>query len=201
MTQERDGYFDAMYGASNDPYGLRTRWYEERKRAVLLAALPARRYRRAYEPGCGAGELTIGLAARCDAVFASDASQRAVAIAQERNRGLHNVRIEQQVLPGDWPRENGGFDLIVLSELGYFLDEAAMREVASGCARSLDADGTLVACDWLPDFPQRAMPTRDVHAALVGIGLARIARHEEDDFLLQVWSRDARPVAVREGIR
>lgn len=201
MTQERDGYFDAMYGASDDPYGLRTRWYEERKRAVLLAALPARRYRRAYEPGCGAGELTIGLAARCDEVLASDASQRAVAIARERNRGLHNVRIEQHALPGDWPGDAGAFDLVVLSELGYFLDATAMREVASGCARSLGADGTLVACDWLPDFAQRVMPTRDVHAALVGIGLTRLVRHEEDDFLLQVWSRDARSVAAREGVR
>ena len=31
---------------------------------LLLAALPQRRYRRAYEPGCGVGELTPGAGAR-----------------------------------------------------------------------------------------------------------------------------------------
>jgi hypothetical protein len=33
-------YFDALYAASDDPYASRQRWYEARKRAVLLAALP-----------------------------------------------------------------------------------------------------------------------------------------------------------------
>ncbi|MET3383189.1 hypothetical protein SAMN05443580_1361, partial [Variovorax sp. OV084] len=29
----------------------------------------------------------------------------------------------------------------------------------------------------------------------------RLAFHEEDDFVLQVWTRDGRSVAEREGIR
>ena len=55
-----------------DPWRTRTSWYERRKLAVLLAALPAQRYRHAAEPGCGTGELTRLLATRCDAVTASD---------------------------------------------------------------------------------------------------------------------------------
>lgn len=200
-NHDNRAYFDGLYGASDDPYALRTRWYEERKRALLLAALPQRRYRRAFEPGCGVGELTLALSRRCDEVLAGDRSERAVAIAAERTRGLHNVRVERQDLPADWPHDAGRFDLIVFGELGYFMDAAAMRRLANCCELSLDAGGTLVACDWRCGFEERVLPTDEVHGALSALGLARLVRHEEDDFLLQVWSRDGRSVAQREGIR
>jgi len=48
---------------------------------------------------------------------------------------------------------------------------------------------------------ERALSTDAVHAALAALGLTRIARHEEDDFLLQVWSRNGRSVAEHEGLR
>jgi len=201
MTTDRHDYFDAMYGESDDPYALRTRWYELRKRDALLAALPRARYRCAYEPGCGVGELTAALAPRCDTLLASDFNDGALAAAQARIAGLQNVRVQKQDLPGDWPDAQGPFDLIVLSEVGYFLDADAMRTVARHCLGSLDSDGTLVACDWRPDFDGRVLPTDSVHAMLSDLGLTRIVRHEEDDFLLQVWSREARSVAQQEGIR
>lgn len=201
MTTPAHAYFDQMYGASDDPYGLRTRWYEERKRNLLLAALPARRYANAYEPGCGVGELTLALASRCERLLASDLSHHAVAIARNRCASLDHVHIHQQDLPAEWPDAAGPFDLIVLSEVGYFLTASAMNALAACCARSLDAAGTIVACDWRPHFAERALPTDEVHAAIDALGLARIVRHEEDDFVLQVWSQDARSVAQREGIR
>jgi SAM-dependent methyltransferase len=194
-------YFERLYGASDDPYALRARWYEERKRALVLAALPRRRYRHAFEPGCGIGEFTVGLAARCDAVLASDRSARAVELARRRTCGLSNVRIERQDLPAEWPRNAVAFDLIVLSEIGYFLHLPAMRTLARHCGHSLADDGTLVACDWRPDFAQRALQTDMVHAQLAELGLTRLVRHEESDFLLQVWSREGRSVAQQERIR
>ena len=196
-----DSYFDRLYGASDDPYALRSRWYEARKRALLLAALPERHYGRVFEPGCGVGELTALLADRTDQLLASDGSERAVAIATQRCSDLPQVRIVRQALPDDWPHEDGPFDLIVLSELGYFLDAAGMARLAGCCARSLATGGTLVACDWRPDFDARVLPTDAVHATLEALGLPRLLRHVEDDFLLQLWSRDARSVAERDGIR
>ncbi|WP_260397044.1 class I SAM-dependent methyltransferase [Variovorax sp. KBW07] len=194
-------YFDALYAASDDPYALRERWYEARKRAVLLAALPQARYRKVYEPGCGIGELTLALSHRCDELLASDFSAHAVDIARKRTAAVANVRVAQHALPMDWPRDAGRFDLIVLSELGYFLDRRDMQRVAECCRDSLEPDGTLVACDWRPDFAQRSLSTKEVHGVLADLGLARLALHEEDDFVLQVWARDGRSVAEREGIR
>lgn len=200
-TGDTEAYFQRLYGATEDPYGLRDRWYEERKRALILASLPRRRYPRAFEPGCGAGEFTVALAGRCDSVHASDRSARAVEITRRRTAGLGNVHVERQDLPADWPPERAAFDLIVLGELCYFLSLDAMRELARRCERSLDEGGTLIACDWRADFAERSLATDEVHAQLAALGLARLARHEEDDFLLQVWSRDGRSVAQHEGIR
>lgn len=194
-------YFEGLYGANDDPYGLDDRWYEQRKRALLLASLPRPRYRNAYEPGCGAGALTAELAPRCQALLAADFSARAVEVTRTRTASLPGVRVERHRLPDDWPGASGPFDLIVLSELGYFLDADAMAVLAQRCAGSLAADGTLLACDWRIDFPQRRLATQSVHALLENLGLHRLARHEEDDFLLQVWSADARSVAQREAIR
>lgn len=194
-------YFEKLYGASADPYGLRTRWYEQRKREVTLAALPHARYRWAYEPGCGAGELTVALAERCGAVLASDFSEHALVSARARTANVTNIRLATHALPGEWPHAAAPFDLIVVSEIGYFLEAAAMQQMAACCAQSLGPDGVLVACHWRPDFAERVLSTDAVHAALDAIGLACTVRHEEADFLLQVWCRDPRSVAQREGIR
>jgi len=201
MSQGTLQYFDALYAAYDDPYGVRSRWYEERKRALLLAALPQQRFFRAYEPGCGVGELTLALAPRCERLLASDGAERAVSVARQRVAALPHVRVELHRLPAQWPRHEGAFDLIVLSEMSYFLDEEAMVELARCCKDTLSAGGTLVACDWRLDFAQRCISTDLAHRILGELGLARLLRHEEEDFLLQVWSRDGRSIAQREGIR
>lgn len=194
-------YFDSLYGAADDPYGVRSRWYEARKRALLLASLTRPHYRSAYEPGCGTAELTAALAERCDRVLASDFNAHAVDVARRRTAGLPQVRVERHALPQDWPHADGPFDLIVLGEIGYFIEPDAWAAVAQAGLASLAPDGDLVACDWRPDFAQRSLSTADVHGALAALGLARLVLHEEDDFVLQVWARDARSVAQREGIR
>ncbi len=194
-------YFESLYGANDDPYGVRDRWYERRKRALLLASLPRQRFASAYEPGCGTGELTFELARRCDRVLASDWSPRALAFARKRNAGWPQVTLQRHELPRDWPGDKAAFDLIVLSELGYFLDRRALVIVADQCASSLSAGGVLVACDWKPDFDERAVSTSEVHDTLSRIGLHELVAHAEDDFILRVWSSDPRSVAQREGIR
>lgn len=199
-TGSLESHFDALYQGADDPYGVQSRWYEQRKRAIVLASLPRARFRKCYEPGCGTGELTAALAARCDTVLATDFSAVALRAARERTAGLPHVQLAQHRLPGDWPADQR-FDLVVLSELGYFLPVAAIEALARHCAATLDADGVLLACDWCPDFAERATPTATVHAVLAATGLAPLALHVEDDFVLRVWARDARSVAQREGIR
>ena len=42
-------YFDDLYAAADDPWSLRSRWYEQRKYALTTAVLPRLRYADAVE--------------------------------------------------------------------------------------------------------------------------------------------------------
>jgi LmbE family N-acetylglucosaminyl deacetylase/SAM-dependent methyltransferase len=192
------GYFDDLYAHADDPWGLADRWYEHRKRELLLAALPRPRFRRAFEPGCAIGLLTEQLIGRCDEVIAADAADRAVELTRERVTGLGQVTVSRMSIPTDWPT-GGSFDLIVLSEVAYYVER--LEELAQRLRDSLDPDGIVVLCHWrhaAPDHPHTAW---EVHRELPLLaGLSRLVRHEEDDFLLDVVGRRPESVAVREGI-
>jgi SAM-dependent methyltransferase len=191
----RPGYFDDLYARSPDPWGLDDRFYEQRKRDLVLASLPQQTFRRAFEPGCATGALTERLATRCAEVVAWDGAAVGLAAARSRLADQPHVRFEQRRIPDDWP--DGRFDLVVLSEVGYYCPDLDL--LAARIKSALDTDGALLACHWrrpAPDHPHRA---ESVHAA-IGRELHRIVRHEEDDFLLEVWSRSGRSVASETGI-
>lgn len=182
-------YFEAMYEQADDPWHLAERWYEERKYDLTVAALPLPRYRRAFEPACSVGELTRRLAGRCDELLACDRVASAVATAQDRAAGLDHVTVRQLTLPEEWP--DGAFDLIVLSELLYYLDSAAFEQLLERALRALEPGGTLVTAHW--DHPVAEHLTTgariaDRIAALPGLRL--LADHREPDFVLQVHGRD-----------
>ncbi|MFL9906437.1 class I SAM-dependent methyltransferase [Paraburkholderia sp. RL17-337-BIB-A] len=194
-------YFDQLYKSSDDPWNLREGWYERRKRSLTLALLPRPRYRNAFEPGCANGELTAELAARCDALLAADLHETAVRLARERVAGLPQVRVEQRTVPRQWPVDAGPFDLIVISEFAYYLDSADLETLAARIAASLTTDGTLLACHWRRPFAEALESADTAHALFdARCGLSRLAHHDEADLLIDVWSRDARSVAQREGL-
>jgi LmbE family N-acetylglucosaminyl deacetylase len=187
-------YFDALYHKADDPWGLADRFYERRKRNLLLASLPRERFRRAFEPGCASGLLTAELADRCDAVLAWDGAASAVRQARANVAGFA-VSVEQRRIPDDWPL--GSFDLVVLSEVGYYCDDLEL--LARRARDSLAADGVVVACHWDRPAPDHPHSAGQVHEALAA-GLCLIVTHREGDFLLDVWSVSGESVAGAEGI-
>ncbi|WP_433874199.1 PIG-L family deacetylase [Sinomonas atrocyanea] len=192
--------FDAVHASSPDPWHFTTSWYEQRKRAVTLSALPDRRYRRALEVGCSIGVLTAELAERADEVVATDISQIALDHAASRLREVQNIRWERLTLPGEWPE--GRFDLIVASEVGYYFGDAELDEFVRRCLASLTDDGALVACHWLGPIDGWPLTGEDVHERLrADDGLETLVQHRERDFLLEVFVKPpASSVAQREGI-
>ncbi|SDG93461.1 Nodulation protein S (NodS) [Janthinobacterium sp. YR213] len=203
---QRGSYFEQLYRQDADPWLVRQRWYEERKRALLLASLPQQRYRHAYEPGCGNGELTVELARRCERLLAADLSAEALRLARQRLQDAEqdaHVTLAQHRLPQDWPRippGAGKFDLIVFSEIAYYMAPEELARVVEHSIASLAPGGSIVACHWRAPFAQRIISTVRVHAVFQDAhGLHRVLRHEETDFLLEIWSNDARSVAQREG--
>ena len=203
-------YFDAMYDVSPDPWGFTDRWYEQRKYALTLASLPARRYATAYEPGCSIGVLTESLADRCDALLASDGASAAVTQAQQRLASRPWVWVEQRRLPDQWP--TGRFDLVVVSELLYYFDGDDLPAMAGSVVEAVAPGGTVLAVHWrhpVDDYPHGGDAVHEVLGnAALSSGLLVMARHVEDDFLLEVFTRpgDDEPagrtvsVASREGL-
>jgi LmbE family N-acetylglucosaminyl deacetylase/SAM-dependent methyltransferase len=197
-TTKTEIYFDELYEHTQDPWRLATRWYESRKRAISVASLPQARYRSALEIGCSVGELTALLADRASAVLALDISQAAVDAAKSRTRDLPNVRIEHRDATTDFP--DGPFELIVLSEVGYYWDAPTLEAMVGRITEHLADDGTILACHWrhpVADYPLRG---DEVHAALNRSSkLHRLAVHVEEDFVLEIFCTDPASVAMREG--
>lgn len=191
------GYFDALY-QRDDPFEYRTRWYEARKRALTLASLPQAHYLRGWELGCSNGVLTAALAPRCAQLLATDLSEAAVVSARQLLAAHAHVRVERAQHPRDWPE--GRFDLIVFSELGYYLEPMEMQQMAARLVASLDPQGMVIACHWRPAFEQARCSAAFVHAQLDAL-LPQVFSWSDADVLLQGWSRDTRSVAAHEGLR
>src|ERR1700722_15704520 len=111
-------YFDEIYASDPDPWQFESSWYEQRKYALTMAALPDLRYRSGFEPGCSIGVLSSLLAERCDHLLSADIVPGVLQRANERCRSLSNVSFELRAIPEEWPA--GPFDLIVLSEIAYY---------------------------------------------------------------------------------
>jgi cyclopropane fatty-acyl-phospholipid synthase-like methyltransferase len=149
----RPEYFDALYTADPDPWKFAASPYERGKYTLTLNAMPKPRYRSALEVGCSIGVLTQSLAARCDAVVAVDAAQTPLLEARRRCADLPGVRFEQMFVPEQWP--DGVFELIVLSEIIYYLSREDVRRLAARVARSLPRDGSVILVHWTgpTDYP------------------------------------------------
>ncbi|MFI5084648.1 MAG: PIG-L family deacetylase [Actinomycetales bacterium] len=187
--------FDAIHREGAEPWDAPESWYEERKRALTLAALPRRRFGSALEIGCSTGVLTEQLAARADSVLGVDLSRQAVRTATERTRALTSVDIRTLAIPEEWPA--GRFDLVVLSEVGYYLHAAALERTLERVLASMTEDGVLVACHWRHPISGWPLDGEDVHRAFgEHPRLHRVGRYEEEDFLLEVFERTD---AVRPG--
>ncbi|MEV8023809.1 PIG-L family deacetylase [Microbacterium sp. NPDC080220] len=194
-------YFDAFYRRNgDDPWGFESRWYEQRKRAVTMACLPRPRYGRALELGCSTGALTQLLAERCDAVLAVDIAEAPLEAARRRIGEGADVRLERRALPGEWPE--GSFDLIVLSEVGYYWGAADLADGVERMRAALTRDGQLLACHWRHPVEEYPLSGDDVHAALrAADGLVRLVVHEEEDYVLEVYGlAGARSVAAETGL-
>jgi SAM-dependent methyltransferase len=188
MTHVDVASFERLYEADPDPWDFASSSYEQRRYDLTVAALPRQRYRRAFEPGCAIGELTRRLAARCDRVDAIDAAPTAVAVARRRCADLSNVRIDLGELPPDWPE--GRFDLVVLSEIGYYFTLPALGELRDLAVTALEPGGALVGVHWRGASEAHELPAEVVHDCLRDSNQLRPAgRYEDEGFLLELWER------------
>ncbi len=146
-------YFDALYTADPDPWNFADSPYEQAKYALTLNAMPKPRYRSALEVGCSIGFLTRSLASRCDAIVAIDAARAPLVEARRRCADLPGVRFEQMFVPEQWPE--GVFELILLSEIVYYLSREDVGRLAARVTRALPTGGSALLVHWTgpTDYP------------------------------------------------
>jgi 2-polyprenyl-3-methyl-5-hydroxy-6-metoxy-1,4-benzoquinol methylase len=139
-------HFEKLYRANPDPWSFATSPYEQQKYEATLAALGIRHFRTALEVGCSIGVLTRRLAMRCDNVLGLDFVSAAVAKARAHCAPYPGVRIEQMQVPKQWPKEQ--FDLILFSEVLYFLNENDLARICAHTIRSILPGGQVLLVNY-----------------------------------------------------
>ena len=146
-------YFSGLYADDPDPWRFATSDYERKRYAATLTSLPRHQYASVLEVGCSIGVLTRQLAGRCEKLTALDVVPAVLVSARSRCVGFDHVRFQIAAVPGEWP--DGRFDLILLSEVVYYLDHADLARLVARVESSLLPGGDIVLVHYLgeTDYP------------------------------------------------
>jgi SAM-dependent methyltransferase len=180
-------YFTALYARDPDPWRFATSEYEREKYAATLDALPRPHFGSAFEVGCSIGVLTRQLAARCGRLLAVDVAPAALHQAQLRCADRRNVDFALMRVPQEWPER--AFDLVLLSEVLYYLVPADIALVAALTRTSLRPRGAAVLVHYtLPtDYPVSGDDA--ANAFIAASGFRAITQRREAQYRLDVLAR------------
>lgn len=158
-------YFEQVYAAKSDPWDFANSEYERAKYADTLAHLPNTRYQRGFEVGCSIGVLTSQLGKRCDSLLSVDVTEAALSQARRRCEGMPEVRFELLRVPEQEP--DGSFDLIVVSEVGYYWSSKDQERAMTLLASHHEAGGHIVLVHWTPEVHDYPQTGDEVHEAWI----------------------------------
>jgi cyclopropane fatty-acyl-phospholipid synthase-like methyltransferase len=182
------GDFEARYRADPDPWGYLASEYERAKYAATLAACGPGPFTCALELGGSIGVFSAMLAPRCERLVTVDVSPTAVA----RARSLLAEHTTAEAIVGSIPAAVPAvaFDLVVASEILYYLSDDELAGTLSLLEQCMVAGARLVAVHWRPPGPERPRDAEQAHAALASEPwLTRIERSGTGDYLLEVFRR------------
>jgi SAM-dependent methyltransferase len=148
--------------------------------------------------GYANGILTEKLARRCQSLLSVDVSAIAQKQAIDRCQQLTNIKFELMSVPRSFPTES--FDLIVLSEVGYYWSWEDLRTaqtlmlvgVASPLENRLRPQGHLLLVHWTADRGILSLTGDKVHddfLKLVPDKLKRIKSLTEDKYRLDLFEK------------
>lgn len=180
-------YFEKKYKKKSDPWDFVRSDYEQSRYNAILSALDGKRYANAFEPGCSIGTLTEKLITICDRVEAIDFAASAIATARARCP-QPEITFRVLSLPERLPLE--GFDLIVLSEVGYYFAPEQWRAMVRSMVETAAPGTTILASHWLGHSPDHRLHGDEVHAAFPLVQNLHLLQQERlAGFRLERWER------------
>jgi len=183
-------YFESLYEGGRDPWQFATSAYERDKYAATLAAIGSARIGRAWEVGCAIGVFTQALAPLCDSLLAVDVADSALVQARDRCAGLPQVELQRLRIPDEWP--DGRFDLIVFSEVLYYLAPPDIRAAAWRSLLSLNAGGRIVLVHWTgeTDYPVTGDDAVRIFRETCGHRIRLLHQDRHESYRLDVLQAD-----------
>ncbi|MEX8546327.1 MAG: bifunctional PIG-L family deacetylase/class I SAM-dependent methyltransferase [Mucilaginibacter sp.] len=154
-------FFNEFYSHGDDPWHFESSPYERSKYQATLAALPREIYQNAFEIGCSIGVLTKMLAPKCKKLLAVEPADVPLQKAKERLKADAHVQLQKMFVPQDFPQEQ--FDLILLSEVGYFLSWEDLQKLAGLMTEHLQPGGQLLLVHWTPVVAEFPLTGDEVH--------------------------------------
>jgi cyclopropane fatty-acyl-phospholipid synthase-like methyltransferase len=184
-------YFRGLYAKDPDPWRFATSSYERDKYAATIAALGDRPIAKAFEVGCSIGILTRQLAARCGTLLAVDVAEEALIQARENCAALANVELRKMIIPFEWPEKHGTFDLILLSEVLYFLSPEDIRRTAIRTLQSTASGGIVLLVNWLgaTDYPCGGDEAVEIYRAACAESMSSKLYRREAEYRIDLLER------------
>ncbi len=182
-------YFESLYQQQSDPWNYETSPYEQQKYAETLAALP-RRYQSGLEIGGSIGVLTEQLAPYCQFLLSIDLSPTAQARAKQRCQHLPHVQFQTMQIPQQFPAQK--FDLIVLSEVGYYLCQPDLLKAQQLMIKALLPGGHLLLLHWLEQASDFRLSGEQVHDCFLAAetGLTALVSLRRPQYRLDLLTLD-----------
>jgi SAM-dependent methyltransferase len=182
--------YERRFRRDPDPWSFEQRPYEIAKRAATLAACGPGGHGRVLELGAANGVLAEELLSIAEEVVAIEGVPAAAALARERLAPNPGGQVVEGMIPADVPC--GPYDLVVASEILYYLDQGWYDETLALLPEWLGPGARLVAVHWRPTGPERPRSADDVHRDLGQIsGMRHVVDRRTDDYLLDVFEYTA----------
>ena len=183
-------YFDDVYDVNTDPWNFETSIYEKNKYLITIQALNRNTYKNVFEVGCSIGILSEMLAQRSEKLLAVDASEAPLNKARHQLLKYPNVVVEKMNVPTEFITTSA--DLIVLSEVAYYLNNDDLKILREKILQQLEKGGQLLMVHWTPfvhDYPQTGDRVHEYFLELENKELKHLLHQRYETYRLDLFER------------